>query len=164
MAWREAVAAALMLMLLPATTGALEGSAGCTDLRGLPVTQGVDWQTDIKPIINEMFVTGRCTSCHNAGQFDGNLDLTDNGIDAIYKLVPVYAVPGEPGESILFDKINCDQPGHGGLRMPFLQSPLTVDQQGLIHDWIAQGALGEDQAEAPIPRLFVFRDGMESLR
>ena len=162
MAWRDLALAALLASAAPAF--ALEGSAGCTDLRGLPINFDVKWQTDIKPILNEMFVTGRCTSCHNPGQFDGNLDLTDTGIDAIYKLVPAYAVPGKPGQSILFDKINCDQPGHGGARMPFFQTPLGVAEQGLIHDWIAQGALGDVDGEAPIPREFLFHDGLESLR
>jgi hypothetical protein len=87
MAWRER-ATALALLLTGAPAFALDGSAGCTDLSGLPINIAVDWQADIKPILNEMFVTGRCTSCHNPGQFDGNLDLTDTGIDAIYKLVP----------------------------------------------------------------------------
>src|SRR5687768_14524424 len=103
MAWRERLAALAWLMAA-APTAALEGSSDCTDLRGLPINFNVQWQTDIKPILNESFVTGRCTSCHNPGQFDGNLDLTDTGIDAIYKLVPGYAVPGDPGASILFDK------------------------------------------------------------
>ena len=163
MAWRERVAA-VALLIAAAPAAALEGSSDCTDLRGLPINFGVEWQADIKPIFNELFPTGRCTSCHNAGQFDGNLDLTDNGIDAIYKLVPSYAVPGEPDQSILFDKINCFMPGHGGQRMPFGQAPLTVAQQGLIFDWIEQGALGDVEGEAPIPRDFLFRDGLESLR
>lgn len=163
MAWRSALAA-LGVLALPMAAPALEGSMGCTNLRGLPINRNVSWQDDVKPILNEMFATGRCTSCHNPGQFDGNLDLTDMNIDAIYKIVPSYAVPGEPGKSILFDKINCDQPGHGGARMPFFQNPLTLDQQGLIFDWIAQGALGDLEDEAAIPRDFIFRDGVESLR
>ncbi len=138
---------------------------GCQDLSGLPINFNTDWQADIKPIFNELFPTGRCTSCHNPGQFDGNLDLTDLGIDALYKLIPPgYVVPGRPEESPLFDKINCEQPGFGGLRMPFGQLPLSVAEQGLIYDWIAQGAPGVIKDEPPIPRDFVFRDGMEGLR
>ncbi len=164
MAWRSLAA---LLILLPAQAGALDlpPGTGCTPLAGLPINLDVKWQTQIKPIINETFETGRCTSCHNPGQFDGNLDLTDLGIDAIYKLLPAgYVIPGQPFESPLFDKVNCDQPGFGGLRMPFVQSPLTVDQQGLIYDWIAQGAEGDVKGEQPIPRDFVFRDGLEGLR
>jgi hypothetical protein len=150
--------------LMVAMLGVSSSAAACDDLRGSAIVFGVDWQTQVKPIINEMFATGRCTSCHNSGQFDGNLDLTDDGIDAIYKLVPTHVEPGAPERSRLFQKINCDQPPSGGLRMPFLQAALTRDQQGLIHDWIRQGALGEPDDEPPIPRVFVFRDGVESLR
>jgi hypothetical protein len=50
--------------------------SGCTDLRGRPINFGVEWQTQVKPIVNELFPTGRCTSCHNPGQNDGGLDLT----------------------------------------------------------------------------------------
>lgn len=141
------------------------GGLSCDDLKGLPINFNVNWQTQVKPILNELFESGRCTSCHNAGQFDGNLDLTDEGIDAIYKLVPAgYALPGKPLESPLFDKINCNLPGYGGVRMPFFQNPLTIVEQGLIYDWIAQGAFGDVEGEPPIPSDFIFRDGVESLR
>jgi hypothetical protein len=158
----------LGLGLALSTPGAAQnalGGSGCTDLRGRPINFAVDWQTQVKPIINEMFQTGRCTSCHNPGQFDGDLDLTDLGIDAIYKLVPPgYAVPGQPQSSPLFDKVNCQVPGFGGMRMPLGQATLTQAEQELFFDWIAQGALGDVEGEPQIPRDFLFRDGAESLR
>jgi hypothetical protein len=154
----------MMLAGVAADAAAQLGGNGCDDLSGAPINVNVNWQTQIKPLFNEAFTTGRCTSCHNEGQLDGNLDLTDFGIDAIYKIVNVVVVPGRPYDSLLFDKINCTQPGGGGLRMPFLQNPLTLEQQGLIYDWIAQGALGDVEGEAGIPREFIFRDGVESLR
>jgi hypothetical protein len=164
MAWSDLVARRCALTLLLLSSSALAGTE-CDDLRGLPINLEVDWQLDIKPLINESFETGRCTSCHNPGQFDGNLDLTDTGIDAIYKLIsPGYAVPGAPLSSILFDKINCEEPASGGARMPFGQNPLTNSQQALIFDWIAQGAPGDIKGEPPIPRDFIFHDGAESLR
>lgn len=169
MASRIAAAAAFaLLVLFAADAGAGSNGLGgdeCDDLRGQPINFDVDWQTDIKPIINEEFETGRCTSCHNPGQGDGDLDLTDIGIDAIYKLVPPgYVVPGRPLHSPIFDKVNCALPGFGGPRMPFFQNPLTLAQQALIYDWIAQGAPGDVEGEPPIPRDFIFRDGSESLR
>lgn len=141
------------------------GGQDCTDLGGQPINFNVDWQTQVKPILNTLF-GGRCTGCHDSNSM---LDLTDENADAIYNLFPgdpnpEYVVPGRPQASILFDKINCDDPGWGGLRMPFLEKPLTLEQQGLIYDWIAQGALGEPEAGTPIARDFVFRDGIESLR
>jgi hypothetical protein len=164
----RAAAACVFVLMACGDARALEnqlGGVGCEVLRGLPLNLNVDWQTQVKPIINEQFMSGRCTSCHNAGQLDGNLDLTDEAIDAIYKIVPAgYVVPGRPLDSILFDKVNCDEPGHGGVRMPFFQNPLTTEQQALIFDWIAQGALGDVEGEPPIPRDFVFRDGLESIR
>lgn len=150
---------------LPAGAGAPIAGEGCDPIKGLPINFNVDWQTDIKPLINEfLFQTGRCTSCHNSGQLDGNLDLTDTGIDAIYKLVPAYVTPGDPAASRLFDKLNCQLPGSGGLRMPFFQNPLSIEDQGLVYDWIQQGAKGEPENEAPIARATVFRDSLESIR
>ncbi len=165
MGWRSAAVSVALLLPLQAASQTLPPGTGCDNLIGLPINFNVEWQTQIKPIFNEMFATGRCTSCHNPGQFDGNFDITDLGIDAIYKLIPPgYVVPGQPMQSPLFDKINCNQPGYGGLRMPFLQNPLSINQQGLIYDWIAQGAPGDIKGEQTIPRDFIFRAGMEGLR
>jgi len=134
--------------------------AACDDLRGTPLHPAVDWQRDIKPIFNELIsASGRCTSCHGPGSFTG-LDLSDVQLDAIYKIVGSYVVPGRPKDSLLFLKINCDAPPVGA-RMP-PGAPLTRLQQELIHDWIAQGAYGEP--DDPIPRQFIGRDGFESLR
>ena len=160
----RALCLAAAAALAPTAGANLIGGTFCEDLQGTPVTPAVDWQTQVKPILNETFQTGRCTSCHNGGQLDGNLDLTDVGIDAIYKLVPAYVTPGKPNESRLFDKVNCQLPGSGGLRMPFFQNPLSLEQQELIYDWIQQGAKGEPEDEAPIARDGIFRDSLESLR
>jgi hypothetical protein len=138
--------------------GAEAGSSSCDDLRGGDINFQVDWQTQIKPILNNA-LGGRCTGCHFGSRFP---DMTDTGIDAIYKLVNSYALPGRPRQSGLFDKVNCNSPGNG-VRMPMDGTPLTLGQQALIYDWIAQGATGEDPAQ-PIQRGFIFRDGVESQR
>ena len=154
-----------LLLSFPAGASHFPPGVGCQNLAGLPINFATDWQRDIKPILNELFPTGRCTSCHNPGPFDGNPDLTDLGIDALYNLIPPgYVVPGRPEDSPLFDKLNCQQPGTGGSRMPFGQVPLSIDEQGLVYDWIAQGAPGMVEDEPPIPRDFVFRDGLEGVR
>ena len=145
--------------LLLATTPAWAGTSACDDLRGGAISLAVDWQTQVKPILNAAF-GGRCSGCHFAGRHP---DLSDTGADAIYKIVGSYVIPGRPLESGLFDKVNCAQPYVGG-RMPLGGTPLTLEQQALIYDWIAQGALGDVPGEAPIERDFVFRDGAESLR
>lgn len=136
---------------------ALAGNAGCDDLRGEALYLDVDWQTEIKPILNTM-LGGRCTGCHFPGTFP---DLTDVGGDAIYKIIGSYVIPGEPLSSGLFDKVNCDQP-LVGQRMPLAGAPLELMEQALIYDWIAQGALGEP--DTPIFRDYLFRDGAESRR
>lgn len=152
--------AALGLGLLPA-----DARAGvalfCDDLYGQPINPRVDWQTQVKPILNNDY-GGRCTGCHNATSPAGFLDLTDNFMDAIYNIVGSVAFPGHPWDSILFEKVNCEDPPYGA-RMPRNQAPLTLAQQGLIYDWIAQGAYGENPPNA-IHRDFIFRDGNESLR
>ncbi|MEM9304677.1 MAG: c-type cytochrome domain-containing protein, partial [Pseudomonadota bacterium] len=109
---------ALALVAGLAAAGAAAGGGGCDDLGGTPIVFGVDWSTDIKPLFNELVSPeGRCTSCHNAGQPAGGLDLSDTGFDAIYKLVNLYVIPGEPEASVLFTKINCAMPPTGQ-RMP----------------------------------------------
>jgi hypothetical protein len=134
------------------------GSFECDNLRGGTINIAVDWEKEIKPILRTD-LGGRCTGCHMGSRFP---DLTDTGVDAIYKLVNFYALPGRPLDSGLFDKVNCATPALGD-RMPLDGMPLTLDQQALIYDWIEQGALGEDPG-MPIQRSFAFRDGMESLR
>lgn len=142
---------------------ASHAAADCDNLRGRPINPRVSWATQVKPIINEvLFSTGLCTSCHNEGQPFGGLDLSDTFIDAIYKIVDNrQVIPGDPLNSVLFQKVNCSEPPVG-LRMP-IGGQLSIASQELIYDWIAQGALGEPE-EDPIPRTFVFRDGLESLR
>ena len=160
----KTLGAALCLTL--AASGPSWAGSDCQSLRGQPINFAVNWQLDVKPIINDM-LGGRCTGCHNPGQFDGGLDLTDAGSDAIYKII-TYVDSGRPEKSYLFDKINCNVPD-AGTRMPASQpgtagTPLTATQQGVIYDWIAQGALGDLEGEPPIARDFIFNDGGESLR
>lgn len=140
---------------------AAAGDNGCDDLRGRPIQFDVDWQTEVKPIINNS-LGGFCTTCHGVGG-SGGLDLSDEFVDAIYKIVNNVVIPGDPIGSRLFDKVNCAIPHAGGSRMPLAGDPLTLEQQELIFDWIDQGALGENP-EKPISRDFISRIGNESLR
>lgn len=151
---RSTAALACLLLVAPASRSA---RADCDDLRGSPIVPQVDWETQVKPLLNTLY-GGRCSGCHFPGRFP---DLTDTGIDAIYKIVGSYVVPGDPLTSGLFDKVNCDPPALGE-RMPLDGAPLTPAEQGLIYDWIAQGASGEPGT--PIERRFIFRDGAESRR
>lgn len=148
---RSCVALMLGVLGLPHTARA---ASGCDDLSGRPIQFGVDWQTEVKPLLQSA-----CAGCHS---FGGDPDFSDVGSDAIFKVVDRYAVPGKPLQSMLFVKINCDSPD-GGFRMPFFEPALSLEDQELIYDWIAQGALGEDPP-GQIQRDFIMRDGLESLR
>ena len=160
---RAAALAAALLLFAPLAFA--QQGINCDNLRGLPINFQVDWQTQVKPIVNEL-LGGRCTSCHNEGSASGGLNMTDVPVDAIYQMVNFVVLPGDVPNSILFDKVNCQFPGFGGLRMPAPEgnTPLTFAQQALIYDWIEQGALGEDVKDLPIFRDFIFRDGDESQR
>ena len=150
----------VLAALLPSSAHA--GTAlFCDDIYDRPINFRVDWQTQIKPILN-VDIGGRCTACHNSVTPAGFLDLTDSVMDAIYRIVGNVAFPGEPWDSLLFEKVNCSNPPYGA-RMPRNQTPLTLEQQGLIYDWILQGAYGESP-QNPLIREFIFRDGTESIR
>ena len=129
-------------------------ASGCLDLSDAPIHFGVDWQTEIKPILQDY-----CVGCHS---FGSTPDFSDIGIDAIFKIVNTYAQPGNPAASRLFVKINCSSPD-GGQQMPLGDPPLSMLEQSLVFDWIEQGALGESPPGA-IARNFIMRDSFESLR
>ncbi|MBD8524471.1 hypothetical protein [Pseudomarimonas arenosa] len=152
------VRCAVVSWLLLAAPLSAWAASGCDDLGGQPIHPNVDWEMDVKPILNNM-LGGRCSGCHNGAIPP---DMTDNGVDAIFKLVNFYVTPGRPQESQLFIKVNCDVPDSGG-RMPLAGANLSTLQQELLYDWIAQGARGESPPGA-ISRDFIFRDGGESLR
>ncbi len=156
-------ACSLALLLGASPTWA---ATGCDDLSGTPINFNVSWQLDIKPMFNELISpTGRCTSCHSGTSGAAGLDLSDQNIDAIYKIVGGVVTAGSPLGSVLFGKVNCSQPD-GGSQMPLAGDPLTIVQRELIYDWIEQGAYGEDpeSVDGAIFRDFMFRDGTESTR
>lgn len=153
---------ALMLALSPLAAYAVDD---CDNLNGIPETPGVLWDD----VWEELDTRASCTqNCHGGSQPAAELDLSNRQI-SIYFLVgqpsaqdsfAPRVIPGNPSASLLFRKVNCQQPGIGS-RMPLGDSHLPVDLQALIYDWIAQGALGEP-AEDPIERSFIFIDSLES--
>ena len=125
--------------------------SGCTPIAKIPVAHNIEYGSAIQSIFNDFsgMSTG-CIDCH----FDidqnpsGNLDLTA-GV-SWHNIVNVasdensnykYVVPFHPEQSLLFQKINCDFPAVGS-RMPLdnYGGGLTVNQQALVYDWIADGA------------------------
>lgn len=112
---------------------------------------------------------GCSSNCHQGGAPAGGLDLS-GGLIAIYFLVsqpsnqnPAVPLvdPGNPQRSLLWQKLACTQPDVGGPMPPGGNVPVSL--QGLVWDWIAQGAYGEP-VEDPIQRDFIRRDGFEGLR
>jgi len=140
--------------------------AGCDDLRGQPINFNVKW-----PQVWQAWTEqSNCTqNCHLGGAPSGDLDLSSLMI-SIYFLVgqsssqapdELRIDPGFARRSLLFHKINCSSPGVGG-RMPPGGS-MSPALQGLVYDWIAQGARGESPKD-PISRDFLFSGDLESLR
>jgi hypothetical protein len=141
-------------------------AAGCDDLKGRPIHHGVRWN-DVWQALEQ---GANCTqNCHLGLLPTAQLDLGNRAL-SIYFLVgqpssqaDVPRVePGNPAASLLFQKISCSKPAVGRpMPAPFGHLPIPI--QELVYDWIEQGAYGEP-AEDPIPRDYMFRDSLESLR
>jgi hypothetical protein len=154
----------LTLLIWPAV---LPAASGCPDLSGLPINPKVQFSQVWQALDSQ----SSCTqNCHLGSAPTAELDLSNASL-AIYFLVGqsssqsgdlLRVTPGDPEASLFWQKIACTSPGVGQ-PMPPPAGGLSVDLMGLIYDWIAQGAYGEDN-EDPINRDFMFRDSMESLR
>lgn len=117
--------------------------SGCDPLSAQPVTPRVDYYEQIQPIWEI-----RCSNCHvnfGASPAGGlSLNVEDSWISLVD--IPsaqasgrVQVLPGQPGVSYLFEKINCAQP-EVGARMPRGRIAIPLSEQALIRDWIQQGA------------------------
>ncbi len=139
---------------------------GCDPIAGRPINLNVRWD-QVWQALNDR---GGCTSgCHLGAAPAAVLDFSSRQL-AIYYLVgqqstqgdAMRVVPGNAAASLLYQKIGCSAPAVGQ-PMPPPDGRLPEDVQGMVYDWIEQGALGEP-GEDPIPRAFVFKDSLESLR
>ncbi len=166
MQWRTAklALAAMLPALMPIE---LPAASGCDNLSGLPIHVGVQWP-EVWTALNQQ--AGCTQNCHLGGAPSGDLDLSNPQI-SIYFLVgqpssqdfqSIRVEPGNPAASLLMQKIGCSKPDVGS-PMPPPNGHLPIALQGLVYDWIDQGAYGED-AEDPIWRDFIFRASMETLR
>ena len=128
---------AMLLCLAPAAWAG--GPSGCDSIAAVaPFTQ-FNYPLTIQSVWNN-----NCDGCHVGGSA-GGLSLSAPASELNLINVPslqnpafTRVVPGDPVGSLLFLKINCDDPGLGG-RMP-MGSTLSTTQQRLIFDWIANGA------------------------
>ena len=143
----------LLALLFPLSGGLLawpaqpvEPYAGdCESLDSVPLRQHMNYNADIQPIWSQ-----RCANCHvDFGTDQPEADLSLNPEKSWYFLVNqgssvagsnlIRVVPDRPLASLLFNKVNCDVQDQG-LRMPRGRSPLPLEEQALIHDWILAGA------------------------
>jgi hypothetical protein len=117
------------------------GPTDCDDLSSVaPFTQFN------YPVVIQSIWQANCSGCHLGGGSSGGLDLDPPGSDLVLLNVPsaqdgsfTRVVPGDPLASLLFLKLNCDNPGLGS-RMPLGGPNLSLTQQALIFDWIEAGA------------------------
>jgi hypothetical protein len=125
----------------PATPA--HAASGCDSIASIPITWNIDYALDVQVVFNN-----RCSNCHvdHGGSPEGDLDLDpefsyDNLVNGPSNEQPgrYLVVPGQPLDSVLFEKINCEVP-NSGLRMPRGRAPLPLAEQALIFDWIMLGA------------------------
>ena len=139
--------AALPLSLALAARVHAAGTAGdpaeCDSIDSVPMRYDIDYQADVQPIFDQ-----HCRNCHvdSGGAPSAGLEL-DSGY-SWFQLVGVASsqdpgvtrvIPFNAAWSLLFQKVNCYFPSVGS-RMPFERTELTVEEQAIIHDWIALGA------------------------
>ena len=136
-------AAWLVLAIALGSSASAMAASGCESIASIPITWNIDYTTTIQDLF-----ANRCSNCHvdHGGSPSGNLDLDpefswDNLVNAPSSGQPgrLLVVPGQPLNSVLFEKLNCETPG-AGLRMPRNRTPLPLAEQALIFDWIMLGA------------------------
>ena len=126
---------------LDLTVGLKAGGADCDDLTAIAPVPQVDYETQIQPL------WGACIGCHKPNSPNGGgLDLTAGNslaalVDVASTQVPGRALvePFDPTASYLLEKVSCNNPQVGSRMRQ--GDPLTPEEQGLLRDWVAQGAL-----------------------
>jgi hypothetical protein len=152
---RRIVAAALLSGALLLTVGTraftlpLGSPGGCDDLSAVPAFTQFRYE-QIQNIFDTLTDpkdpdSGLCTSCHAGSTGAGGLGLGAGFSYATLVNVPsaqsatiLRVQPGSAIDSLLFQKVNCDDP-EVGFRMP-PGTPLSLTQQRFFRDWIELGA------------------------
>jgi hypothetical protein len=156
----------LAVILMSGTVGAASSAPWaevraadmCDSIDAVPVTFTVSYQSAIQGIFN-----ANCVACHtNTADSPPPADLSlDPGLSwsqivnhsSSQDVSLTRVVPNRPDISLLYHKVNCALPDIGA-RMPYGGPYLSVEDQALIHDWIAGGA-------PPDTTDTIFRSGFE---
>ncbi|MDR3388768.1 MAG: hypothetical protein P4L92_17110 [Rudaea sp.] len=152
-----AIASALATLIASRSVAGGVTPSGCTAIDYIPVNYSIEYGAAIQSNIFVHFSPDQmfgCADCHTTSMGTqtpaGNLDLDPTDSSPYTNLVNVpsdedpsliYVVPNHPEKSLLFQKVNCDNPPTG-VRMPFggYGGGLSPAQQATIYDWIAGGA------------------------
>jgi hypothetical protein len=114
----------------------------------------VDFNTEVKPIIN-----AKCITCHGGVRAKGGFSLlfredafakTESGRPAI--------IPGDPDHSEMIRRITSNDPE---TRMPYKHEPLSKEEIDVFREWVREGApWGEHWAYKPVeaPSVPALRD------
>ncbi|MCS5540235.1 MAG: hypothetical protein NZ804_09610, partial [Roseibacillus sp.] len=87
------------------------------------------FETDVRPILK-----AACFHCHGeGGEREGGLDLRLVRLMVAGGESGPVLVPGEPGESLLWEKLEADE-------MPKGEKKLPSEKKDVIRRWIEQGA------------------------
>ena len=104
-----------------------------TSLLGWPGSGKVDFNTQIRPILN-----ANCTSCHGGVKQQGGISLLyRESALAKGKSGKACIVPGSPEDSELIKRLTHHDPDE---RMPLKAPPLTSEQVALLEKWVEEGA------------------------
>jgi mono/diheme cytochrome c family protein len=118
--------------------GSMGGQSGWKLARA---AERIDFTGQVAPLL-----AAKCGACHGPEDAESGLriDLRDQAI-AGGDSGSVGIVPGKPDESELFVRVSTTDKE---LLMPADGEPLSADEQRLLRDWIAAGAVWPDELES----------------
>lgn len=145
------LARSILAMVLAAPAAAIAGvPIGCADISSVPPFTQFRYE-QIQAIFDRLTIpkdpnSQLCTSCHPGSTGPAGLGLGDGSSYANLVGVPSVEMPslqrvspGNPLQSYLFIKLNCDTLPVG-TQMPQGGAPLSLAQQAFFFDWIRVGA------------------------
>ncbi|MBK8566333.1 MAG: DUF1553 domain-containing protein [Saprospiraceae bacterium] len=94
---------------------------------------GVDYNTEVKPILNK-----HCLSCHGGVRRKAGFSLlTREDALAVTESGKPAIVPGHPGQSEFIRRLTLDDPEE---RMPYQEASLTKAEIAILTQWVKEGA------------------------